>query len=163
MGIVLALICKHEHHRSALHFATELNRALHGNRGYDQDIAPEDVEDLLAKLHRRRKGALRFIERQGAPYRLTRAKTLAFRRELDFDGSLHEWVVGGRRAKVMKQREQRPCSKRQNDRRDRRGNARVGRGRGGGGRRGGDRAPGASSDSVFGTAPELIGKWNSSV
>ncbi|CAJ2506170.1 Uu.00g003000.m01.CDS01 [Anthostomella pinea] len=126
----LALICKGEHkappsqyrkRRYTGHtngdgsndmifsFATKLNEALNGAEpgNYDRDIPVRDVRELLGALGRHRKGAMSFLERQGTPMVLTRTKKRVFMRELGFDGSMEEWVVGQRREMVAKERETR--------------------------------------------------------
>ncbi|RYP07304.1 hypothetical protein DL764_002619 [Monosporascus ibericus] len=107
LDAVLALICKGHHTRSLIVFADMLNMAVDGNFGDKEDISVDDVRELLEFLEERHKGALRFIERQPAPCRLTRRQKLVFARELPFDGSLQEWTVGGRREAEMKAKPQR--------------------------------------------------------
>ncbi|KAK3357723.1 hypothetical protein B0T25DRAFT_604689, partial [Lasiosphaeria hispida] len=100
MQTVLALICKGVHLQpgGTLTFATQLNEALNGNKGncLDNDIDLQDVETLLNWVYQKKRGALKFIERQ-KPQRLTRLATRVFSRNLPFDGSKKEWLVEGRR------------------------------------------------------------------
>ncbi|KAI1333807.1 hypothetical protein F5Y15DRAFT_421517 [Xylariaceae sp. FL0016] len=119
LNAVLALICKGEHLEKLrprgrhgiqgrgdqlMSFTSQLNEALHGDSGrYEKDIQLRDVSELMAFLAEHRKGAFQYIDRQGPPYRLTRAKKMIFARELDFDGSLEEWMHGGRREKAAQE------------------------------------------------------------
>ncbi|KAK3332516.1 hypothetical protein B0T19DRAFT_105289 [Cercophora scortea] len=102
MQVILALLCKGVHRKpgNPLTFATALNEALNGGGGGEQrlrlDVDLEDVKELLAWVCRDKKGCLAFIERQ-TPQRITRRITHVFARHLDFDGSLKEWTVDGRR------------------------------------------------------------------
>ncbi|RYP33674.1 hypothetical protein DL767_004669 [Monosporascus sp. MG133] len=107
LDAVLALICKGYHTRSLIVFTDMLNMAVNGNFGEKGGIPVDDVRELLEFLEERRKGAMRFIERQPAPCRLTRRQKLVFARELPFDGSLEEWTVGGRREAEVKAKPER--------------------------------------------------------
>ncbi|RYP17519.1 hypothetical protein DL765_004483 [Monosporascus sp. GIB2] len=107
LDAVLALICKGDHTRSLFVFTDRLNMAVNGNFGEKGDISVDDVRELLEFLEERHKGAMRFIERQPAPCRLTRRQKLVFARELPFDGSLREWTAGGRREAEMKAKPER--------------------------------------------------------
>ncbi|RYP79169.1 hypothetical protein DL771_000147 [Monosporascus sp. 5C6A] len=107
LDAVLALICKGHHTRSPIVFTDMLNMAVNGSFGEEDDIPVDDVRELLESLEERHKGAMRFIERQPAPCRLTRRQKLVFARELPFDGSLEEWTVGGRREAEMKAKPER--------------------------------------------------------
>ncbi|RYP79736.1 hypothetical protein DL770_006525 [Monosporascus sp. CRB-9-2] len=107
LDAVLALICKGHHTRSLIAFTDMLNMAVNGNFGGKEDIPVDDVQELLEFLEERHKAAMRFIERQPAPCRLTRRQKLVFARELPFDGSLEEWTVGGRREAEMKAKPER--------------------------------------------------------
>ncbi|RYO74732.1 hypothetical protein DL763_011346 [Monosporascus cannonballus] len=107
LDAVLALICKGDHTRSLFVFTDRLNMAVNGNFGEKEDISVDDVRELLEFLEERHKGAMRFIERQPAPCRLTRRQKLVFARELPFDGSLREWTVEGRRDAEMKAKPER--------------------------------------------------------
>ncbi|RYP45166.1 hypothetical protein DL768_008439 [Monosporascus sp. mg162] len=107
LDAVLALICKGHHTRSLIVFTDMLNMAVNGNFGEEEDIPVDAVRELLEFLEERHKAAMRFIERQPAPCRLTRRQKLVFARELPFDGSLQEWTVGGRREAEMKAKPER--------------------------------------------------------
>jgi len=97
---VLSLICRGAlRSGDTLGFATALNAALNaGNHGRDIPVA--EVRALLAQLREEKKGSLAFIERQTSR-KLTRTIARVFARELDYDGSLKEWIVDGRRERVM--------------------------------------------------------------
>ncbi|RYP67633.1 hypothetical protein DL769_005704 [Monosporascus sp. CRB-8-3] len=107
LDAVLALICKGHHTRGLIVFTDRLNMAVNGSSGEEEDITVDDVRELLEFLEERHKGAMRFIERQPAPCRITRRQKLVFARELPFDGSLQEWTVGGRREAEMKAKPER--------------------------------------------------------
>ncbi|KAI1085770.1 hypothetical protein F5B20DRAFT_16941 [Whalleya microplaca] len=107
LDAVLALICKRAHlppRRAPLHMAQRLNEVL-GSTSRSV-ITTKDVKDLLATLRRDHKAAFAYIERQGPPYVLTRAKRRVFERGLDFDGSVAEWR-GGRREEEARRKEER--------------------------------------------------------
>lgn len=99
----LSLVCRGAHRTGdALGFATALNAALNaGDHG--RDVPVGEVRRLLARLRDERKGALAFIERQ-VSRRVTRTAARVFARGLDFDGSLREWLVEGRRERVERAR-----------------------------------------------------------
>lgn len=97
-----------------LDFATELNTALRRGAGssssssgtrsshdhFREDVSLEEVAALLRRIRRERHGALAFIARQ-PQRRVTRLQRMVFQRGLAFDGSLSEWIVGGRRQVEM--------------------------------------------------------------
>ncbi|KAJ9155122.1 hypothetical protein NKR23_g2306 [Pleurostoma richardsiae] len=104
MDTVLALLCKGVHRRRGglLTFATHLNEALAiGYRGQDRDIELEDVEAMLRVVLREKKAAIALIERQPTNH-ITRTQKRAFARSIPFDGSLREWVSGGRKEREEK-------------------------------------------------------------
>ncbi|KAI0481232.1 hypothetical protein GGR56DRAFT_688801 [Xylariaceae sp. FL0804] len=68
------------------------------------EITNAEGQALLAELATKRRGALRFLARQDGPARITRATARVFERALPFDGGVDEWVLEGRRERVMEER-----------------------------------------------------------
>jgi hypothetical protein len=89
---------------AVLEFSTALNSALNAGH-HDRDISVAEVRNMLCRLTTEKKAALAFLERQ-VSRRITRTAVRVFAREgLDFDGSLNEWVVGGRKQAVMERQD----------------------------------------------------------
>ncbi|KAI0406675.1 hypothetical protein F4802DRAFT_596027 [Xylaria palmicola] len=116
LNTVCALVCQHAHRPSwqgkrgrgrgdashdddwVLGFATKLNKALHGVRGYKHDIPVGDVRALLAFLEAENGAIAAFLDRQPWPFRLTRPKMYAFQRLcVGFNYAFHTWAVAGGR------------------------------------------------------------------
>ncbi|KAJ3562233.1 hypothetical protein NPX13_g8641 [Xylaria arbuscula] len=113
LDTVCALICKYEHLASAnvkrgkrggshydytgdwvLSFATKLNEALHGTRGYKHDIASDDVKELMDFIETKNEAVMNYIQRQSAPFRVSRAKKFAFQRLYQtFSRAFFEWTL----------------------------------------------------------------------
>ncbi|KAI1496712.1 hypothetical protein F5X99DRAFT_424322 [Biscogniauxia marginata] len=111
LNTVFALVCKHEHLKKRRGkpdykgFAEKLNTALNYHDYSDtKPIKTEDAKAIIQYLYTRRKGAMRFVERQIGPLCLTRKQRHVLMRELDFDGTKTEWIVQGRRKRVMAER-----------------------------------------------------------
>jgi hypothetical protein len=90
-----------------LNFATELNKALHGDR-YGEDISKREVTKMLDKMLKEKKqvvGRGGLMERQQTG-RITSFLRMCWEsnRRADFDGSLGEWNVGERRDRVRAER-----------------------------------------------------------
>ncbi|KAH8878565.1 hypothetical protein GQ53DRAFT_46952 [Thozetella sp. PMI_491] len=101
MQTVLALICQGVHYEDTETFTDELNKALnpgaeHYRERFKDDIEESHVQNLLEVLHREKKAAIAFIDRQQMG-RLTRSATMAFKRSIRFTRTEWEWLVEGRK------------------------------------------------------------------
>lgn len=90
-------------------FATELNKALHGEH-YAEDISKREVARMLDHVLLKHKGIVGrggLTERQFGG-RVTRALRLAFLRSrtgpIDYDGSVSEWNQWRRESEIRKRR-----------------------------------------------------------
>ncbi|RDL37425.1 uncharacterized protein BP5553_04858 [Venustampulla echinocandica] len=94
-------------HAAQLNFATELNKALHGN-DFRQDISKKEITRMVEKMMVERKhvvGKGGLMERQGTA-RLTRSLRMAWEtnRKMDFNGSIGEWKDGRKLVEINKER-----------------------------------------------------------
>lgn len=90
-----------------LNFATELNKALHGDN-LRRDIPVKEITRMVKKMLVERKqvvGEGGLVARQTAP-RLTRTLTKAWdsKRKMNFDGSIGEWKKGRKLRELNKER-----------------------------------------------------------
>ncbi|KAF2965309.1 hypothetical protein GQX73_g8247 [Xylaria multiplex] len=114
LDTVCSLICKHVHlgtkklkrksrgHGTTdnedsgdrvLRLATKLNKALYGRR-YKHDIALTDVRELMDFIETKNPTVMAYIERQSAPFRITRSKKYAFQRCVyDFNNTFQKWTT----------------------------------------------------------------------
>ncbi|KAJ8115575.1 hypothetical protein ONZ43_g4639 [Nemania bipapillata] len=81
----------------ALRFARVLNNALGGIRRFERDIPARDVRELMGFMESEHKTVLEYIERQPAPFRVTRSKKHAFQRVCNnFNIAFPRWVIARR-------------------------------------------------------------------
>ncbi|KAI0879598.1 hypothetical protein GGS24DRAFT_495612 [Hypoxylon argillaceum] len=123
LATVCALICQHEHrvpHKDrlktrfrrrrtggngtdyardwVLRFATMLNEAVHGVHGYKNNIPVDDVRELMDFIETKNKAVVAYIERQSAPFRVTRSKKYAFQRLCNnFNDAFYKWTITRRK------------------------------------------------------------------
>lgn len=78
---------------SVLLFATKLNEALHGTHDYKHDIPLADVKELMDFIETKNEAAIKYIQRQATPFRVTRAKKFAFQRLYHtFNRTFFKWT-----------------------------------------------------------------------